>query len=106
MSFLHEIATRAKWGGACTLDWVPLRNSISSDGCLEDLPGTSYIQKLKAWAERERLLMDFDLCFAGFTSEIRTVTFWNPRQTVAQAEAGQPGAAELPLAPDVEVRLV
>ncbi len=64
-----------------------LRNSISNDPRLQELPGNSYIQKLKTWAEQEHLRMDFDVQFQGFTSDIRTVTFWNPAATVAQANA-------------------
>jgi hypothetical protein len=94
MSLLHELTIRAKWDGECTLEWAALRNSISSEACLVDVPGKSDIQKLRAWAERQGLLMDFDLHFAGCTSEIRTVTFWNPRQTVDHEDAGPSGAAE------------
>ncbi len=91
MDLLHEIAVRAKWEGTCTLEWPSLRGSVSSDGCLEDVPGKNLIQKLKAWAEQQGLLMDFDVQFSGCTSHIHTVTFWNNPQTNGRAYARPSG---------------
>jgi hypothetical protein len=77
MSVLREISVRAKWEGSFTEEWATLRRSITHESDLKDLPGGSPIQKLSSWAEGQGLLMDFDLSFEGFSSAIRTITFWN-----------------------------
>jgi hypothetical protein len=59
-----------------------------------DLPGDSHVQKLEAWAQQQHLLMDFDVRFAGFTSEIRSFTFWNPKHFIGYQQAAPSGGAE------------
>ncbi len=85
--FLHQIAVKAKWDGTYTVAWPILWKSISKDGSFEDLPGTSPIKKLQAWAQGEGLLMDYDMQFEGYISEIRSVTFSNPTHAVAKTNA-------------------
>ncbi len=94
MGLLHEIAVRAKWDGAYTLEWAKLRSFIPNEPKLQDVPGRTDIQKLQAWAERQGLLMDFDLELVGFTTEIRTVTFSNPatQQWTSQSLPNAPTA--------------
>ncbi len=77
MSLLHETAIKAKWDGACTLEWATLQSSLPDEPSLQDIPGKSDFQKLKTWAERQDLLLDFDVQLVGFTASIRTVTFKN-----------------------------
>lgn len=92
MNLLHEMAIRAKSDGACTLEWPTLINSIYTEGGLQDIPGESDIQKLRAWADRQSLYMDFDLESKGFT--ISTITFWNRRQSAGHTVAGLSVAAQ------------
>ena len=88
MSILNQMATRAKREGVCTLEWARLRNVIPNEVCLRGIPGRSELQKLRAWAERQGLRMDFDLNFKSFISEISSVTFRDPAYKHGHANAG------------------
>ncbi len=77
MGLLHEIEVRAKCEGEYTLEWAILQRFIPAELSREDLSGTSDFLKLKAWAERQGLLVDFDVELVSFMAEIRTVTFRN-----------------------------
>jgi hypothetical protein len=92
MDLLQEIAIRAQSDGACTLEWPTLCTSGCGVGGLEDVPGENDVQKLRAWAERQSLFMDFHLENTGFT--ISTVTFWKRRQAGGHVVAPPTGAAE------------
>ncbi len=80
MSYLREIAVKAKWDGSFTEEWAILRSRLSIEGALQLLNGQSDLDKLKTWAEGHGLLMDFEVEMGGFTSEVRSVTFWNEGQ--------------------------
>jgi hypothetical protein len=90
VSLLHEISVRAKYDGWFTQEWAPLRRLIPHERGLENAAGGSDIQKLKTWAEGQNLLMDFELEFVGFSSAIRTVTFWSADHAVQAPCSGQP----------------
>lgn len=77
VNFLREIAVRAKWDGSFTEEWAAIKTLISREGALGNAPGKSDIQKLQHWAKTQGLLMDFEVDYEGFSSQIRTVTFWN-----------------------------
>jgi len=62
--------------GAFDVEWTTMRNFISHQEGLENIPGKSEMDKLKTWAESESLLMDFELEEQGFTTGIRRVTFF------------------------------
>lgn len=94
MSFLHEIAVRARYDGSFTQEWPTIRSALCREGGLRNIPGKSDIQKLKTWAERQGLLMDFDMESVGFMSAIRSVTFSNAGEAAVQGGGEQTGAAE------------
>ncbi len=95
MSILHEIAVRAKFDGAVGLEWGEIRRPVSDELCLQNLPGDSDVERLKVWAQRQGLLMDFEVEVGGFSSEIGAVTFWNNPQAAEDGVAGQVAAAEV-----------
>lgn len=59
------------------MEWSKIRRSISREADLKSVPGASDLQKLGAWAEGQGLRMDFEYEFAGFSSGIRSITFYN-----------------------------
>lgn len=95
VSLLHEIAVRAKWDGFFTQEWSTIRSYVFRDGSLVNYPGDNNMQKLNAWANSEGLVMGFDMEFGGFSSEIRSVTFWNPEHAYASAMTPAPEDGEV-----------
>ncbi len=93
VSLLNEIAVKAKWDGSFTEEWTTIRSFLSREGCLEGVPGASYIQKLAVWAQGQGLLMDFDVESVDFSSHIRTVTFWSYGELPPARDAGPSGSA-------------
>lgn len=100
VSYLREIAVKAKLDGSFSEEWSILRGHLSSEGALQLLPGQGELQKLKTWAEAHGLLMDFEVEMMGFISEVRSVTFRNEGQACVDEPAGQTSASEPRLTPD------
>ena len=74
MSPLEHLAARAKREGSLTEEWSTVRNLYFGDD-LKYLSGTKDMHKIRAWADSQGLLMNFDFEFEGFSGGIRTVTF-------------------------------
>jgi hypothetical protein len=74
MDPLADVAAKAKREGTFTENWAALRNRYFRDE-LRSLSGTNDMAKIRAWAESQGLVMNFDYELDEFTSTIRTVTF-------------------------------
>ncbi len=91
MSHLLQIAAvRAKWDGYFSSDWNTIRCSLPREDCLQSVPGKNEMQKLKTWAQRQGLLMDFEVQTRGFSTEIHAITFYS-RDRISALQAAQRG---------------
>ncbi len=93
VSILNEIKVRARWDGLCTLEWSAIRTRISGEGCLQNVPGKSDLEKLKTWAQNSGMLMDFDVELNDIVSDIRSVSFWPNPEVAPESSPGLDPAA-------------